>query len=632
MPTTFACNSKNASRFTRLGVAVGILPLLLAVTAPVFSRAALADAEPPPCGASPMPTFFKDPVQQPPVAAPATAYTLYARKGVHTFSTDWPPVPSLGYTTNGTASPGEDLYLGPTIVTTEGTPVDVTLVNGLPAAPTRMFPFDPALDGNKVVLHRHGGLQDPVNDGIPGQETAPNGSRLYHYPNNQAAAPVWYHDHGDETTSYRVYEGLAGYMPNTDAIETQQLNNELPSGAFSKAFVLQDKSFNSDKTMCYTHVAPEFFGDLPVVNGTVAPFQKVEPRRYTFTFINGSDSRFYHVSLTGGTGPAPKMTVVGGDQGYLLNPARVSDLLVAPGERYKVVVDFTGHASQDWVLSNDAATPYPGGDPSVATIPQLMQFRVGAAISNPPDTSFVPPVIGETNNLTSPAVSLLTARLRTVQAGEIIPGAALLGDKAQLDLFDERPIAETPQLGSTEVWAMRNASPDTHPIHEHLVELRLVGRWHVGNWIRDPNHPELGAQPDPATVGQFEAPGAWESGPKDTMVSPKDYITAWVGTYTVAGQSVWHCHILSHEDAAGHEMMRPLVIGTAPQTQLPVVGTQQNLDALIRLSDTLAATTAPPKLPLAGAPPPGLPGLPIAVVTLTAAALVISTLRVRARR
>ena len=140
--------------------------------------------------------------------------------------------------------------------------------------------------------------------------------------------------------------------------------------------IITVRSLNADYTLCYSHANPEFFGDLPVVNGTIAPFQQVEPRRYTFTFINGSDSRFYHLSLqqTGSaTGAsAPQMTVVGSDSGYVLHPAKVSDLLIAPGERYKMVVDFTGRAGQSWVLANDAATPYPNGDPTVATIPQLM--------------------------------------------------------------------------------------------------------------------------------------------------------------------------------------------------------------------------------------------------------------------
>ena len=208
-----------------------------------------------------------------------------------------------------------------------------------------------------------------------------------------------------------------------------------------------------------------------------------------------------------------------------------------------------------------------------------MSFQVSSPLSST-DRSSVPPVIVETNNVIPPAVSLLTARLRTVQAGEKTPGVAQLGDATGLKAFTD-PATETPQLGSTEAWAMRNHSPDSHPIHEHLVELRLVGRWHVDEWSpQDANGNAV-----PLKIGAFQPPGAWESGPKDTFVAPKDTITVWVGTYTIAGTSVWHCHILSHEDSSIQEMMRPLVVGTTPQTQLPLIITQARLDQLIRQPD-----------------------------------------------
>ena len=338
----------------------------------------------------------------------------------------------------------------------------------------------------------------------------------------------------------------------------------------------------------YTHESPEFFGDLPVINGTIAPKQTVQARRYTFTLINGSDSRFYHLTLAptdGTTGAAPQMTVMGNDSGYLLKPAKVNDLLIAPGERYTVVIDFTGHAGH-WVLSNDAATPYPGGDPDVATVNQLMRFDVGTISGT--DSSAIPSTIVETNNIVPAQISLLTARLRTVQAGEIVSGMPLLGNaKGLLNVSDTA--TETPKLGSTEAWAMRNHSPDSHPIHEHLTELRLVGRWPVTAWgykdalgVTQPGQDPVTGNAFPVTVGAFQAPGAFESGPKDTFIAPPDFITVWVGQYNIGGTSVWHCHILSHEDGAMVMMMRPLVVGSTTQTQLPVILTQARLDTLIR--------------------------------------------------
>jgi spore coat protein A len=509
-------------------------------------------------GTSPRPAFFTDEAQQPPVATPDATnhYTLTAHRGTHSFHSGWPAVPTLGYST---ANQRVD-YLGPTIVTKEGTPIDVKLVNGLPKAGTAMFPQRGApTNANNVVMHRHGGLQAAVDDGTPSQNVPPGGSRTNHYPNNQAAAPLWYHDHADQVTSYNVYAGLAAFMPNTDKLEP---SFNLLSGDFSKAYVLQDKSFNANHTLCYTHASPEFFGDLPVINGTIAPKASVQPRRYTFTFINGSDSRFYNLTLDpvpGTTGDTPPMTVVGSDSGYLLKPARVNDLVISPGERYTVVVDFTGHSGQ-WMLHNDAATPYPDDDASIAKITELMRFDVGATATGV-DGSTIPARIVETNNNSvPPSASLLTARLRTVQAGEITSGMPQLGDaKALMNFTNPRAATETPQLGSTEAWAMRNHSPDAHPIHEHLVELRLVGRWPVTQWSKQ--DPKTG-DAVPLKVGAFQPPGSWESGPKDTFVASKDFITVWVATYTIGGSSVWHCHILSHEDGAHVLMMRPLVVGS----------------------------------------------------------------------
>ncbi|MEW2624967.1 multicopper oxidase domain-containing protein [Streptomyces sp. NPDC048106] len=563
---------------------VGAGPML----APAPFTTAAAAAASPRCGPSPAVTPFTDEVRQPPVAAPDAENHYTLTVGVHNthkFSSAWGATRTLGYSTvNATVD-----YLGPTIVTQKNRPIKVRIVNKLPAAGTPVFPFDPP-DANTITTHRHGGLQSVASDGVPGPygvEVPPDGSETQDYPNDQAAAPLWYHDHADARNSYHVYEGLAGLAPNTDELEP---SFGLPRGAFAKAYVLQDKSFNADHSLCYTHADPEFFGDLPVINGTIAPKQTVEPRRYSVTLVNGSDSRFYRLSLqqAGGSHSAPpKMTVVGNDEGYLRHPAPISDLLISPGERYKVVIDFTGHERQQWVLANDAPAPYPGPN-AAPLVPRLMRFDVDFGVTSP-DRSRVPATIRETNNGESPADILAKARLRTVQAGESAPGVPQIGDRNQLlDYVD--PPTETPQLGSTEVWAMRNHSPDAHPFHEHLVELRLLGRWHVGQW-------DAVGRPVPGTVGPFQPANAYESGPKDTFVSPPDYISAWVGTYTIPGTSVWHCHILSHEDGASTdgtiEMMRPLAVGSAPQLRLPRVRDLKRLDQLVRLPKHDAGPSLP---------------------------------------
>ncbi|MDX2683210.1 multicopper oxidase family protein [Streptomyces soliscabiei] len=545
-----------------------------AVTSKPASKARAAAAAQT-CAPSPRPPFFADEVQQPPAAATDRPhhYTFTAAvHHTHRFASSWPPVKTLAYST---ANAPMD-YLGPTLVTRQGHPVDVKLVNDLPPAGTPIFPFGQPDNRNTLNLHHHGGLQPVSSDGVPaplGTEVPPGGSYTYHYPNYQAAAPLFYHDHTDMTTGYHTYPGLVGFSPQTDERER---SFGLPSGRFEKLYELQDKSFDPvTKELCYSGS----FGDLPVVNGTIAPKQQVEPRRYLFTLLNSSGQRFYHLSLkqvAGEPGSAPPITVVASDDGYLRHPVRVRELLIAPGERYRVVVDFHGHRSQQWVLSNDANAPYPGPN-TAALIPQLMRFDVDKRLSRP-DHSRIPDTIDETNN-TEPLVrKVQDARLRTVQAGPKEKDAPELGDANRLLNYLDPP-TETPQVGSWEVWAMRNWGGNSHPIHLHLLEMQLIGRWHVGRWDAD-------KKPVPSTIGPFEPAPAYESGPKDVFIADPNYITAWVGKFTIAGTAVWHCHIIPHEDGVmtnGRiEMMRPLVIGHTPQRQLPLVESLKRLDRLVR--------------------------------------------------
>lgn len=203
------------------------------------------------------PPFFIDEAQQPPVAAMDGPhhYTLTAAvHHTHHFSSAWPAVKTLAYST---ANAPMD-YFGPTIVTEEGRPVDVKLVNDLPESGTPVFPTFPVTNNdNTLTLHHHGGLQDPDSDGVPaplGREIEPGHSFTYHYPNTQPAAPLFYHDHDDGNTGPHLYAGLIGYSPETDAREP---HFGLPSGDFAKTYALMSASFDSDEQLCLAEWSAE---------------------------------------------------------------------------------------------------------------------------------------------------------------------------------------------------------------------------------------------------------------------------------------------------------------------------------------------------------------------------------------
>ena len=64
---------------------------------------------------------------------------------------------------------------------------------------------------------------------------------------------------------------------------------------------------------------PEFIGDTILVDGKVWPFLEVEPKRYRFVILNGSNARGYKMFLEHRHGHrrGPAIWQIGTDGGYL---------------------------------------------------------------------------------------------------------------------------------------------------------------------------------------------------------------------------------------------------------------------------------------------------------------------------
>ena len=97
---------------------------------------------------------------------------------------------------------------------------------------------------------------------------------------------------------------------------------------------------------------------------------------------------------------------------------------------------------------------------------------------------------------------------------------------------------------------MFNTTPDAHPIHLHGVAFQVVSRQRFAAG----QDPATGRLHDIQIIGQPKPPEPNEKGWKDTVQMYPREVTRILARFTLAGEYVWHCHILSHED---HEMMRP---------------------------------------------------------------------------
>ncbi len=422
-----------------------------------------------------------------------------------------------------------------------------------------------------AVAHLHGGEVPAEVDGSPDSWFTPDlgedsqfgpkyytkgyeeradaapGKAVYTYPNVQEAAPLWFHDHTLGATRLNVYAGLAGAYPLKD--DPAKLADFLPAVEETIPIVIQDRRFYTSGELWFTaglnggftapspgwalnpehpYWNPEFLGDAIAVNGKVWPRLTIPAKRHRFIFLNGSNARTYELFLTNPktkvNGPA--LWVIGTDGGYLDAPAKIDPsasktipqkLVIMPGERYEVIVDFTSYAGKTLLLRNTARAPYPGGaTPNGATTGQILQLQIGPAEQGTPYDPAAPGAIvrkqpmqrlvqpgavtpsvapdlvrqltlNEVMGMPMTAVNPINGALTAYPGGplEILvnntkwTGVAAMGEP-RTDFTprdgDDLAYSEVPVEGDVEVWEIVNTTADAHPIHLHLVQFQILSR------------------------------------------------------------------------------------------------------------------------------------------------------------
>jgi FtsP/CotA-like multicopper oxidase with cupredoxin domain len=444
----------------------------------------------------------------------------------------------------------------------------------------------PAADNIPAGYATEGTFYDFFKEKSPVGELWESGNAVFEYPNDQRASTMWYHDHTLGMTRLNVYAGPAGFYllrRGPGDLPTPVLPGPAPrlgdperTRYYEIPLAIQDRSFNRDGSLFYPDTRaffddfdgpyipdsdappiwnPEFFANTMVVNGKTWPVLEVEPRRYRFRLLNGCNSRFLILKLASDAAARPAETalpfwMIGAEGGFLPEPVRLAEVLLAPAERADVIVDFSGLAAGEEIYMVNLGPDEPfGGPPFEAADPnttgQVMKLKVVPLASR--DRSHPP------NRLTLPAFKPLgpASNTRRVSLNEQVstvfdgPIAALLGtieaeNPAPLGWDD--PITENPEVDAIEIWELHNFTADAHPIHIHEVQFQVVNR-------------------EPLPSGNPRDPEPSERGFKDTVIAYPGEITRVKARFDLPGLYVWHCHIVEHED---NEMMRPYHVGPMP--------------------------------------------------------------------
>ncbi|HYG21952.1 MAG TPA: multicopper oxidase family protein [Verrucomicrobiae bacterium] len=453
-----------------------------------------------PSGNSPALAPFVDALRIPPVLNPVmrgkTAhYTMTMRAGLSKVHRDLPATVVWGF---------DGIYPGPTIWATRGHPVAIRHVSRLPdmhqdgmAAMAMMYPS----------VHLHGAHVAPQHDGHPREAISPDAFRDFHYPNQQRAATLLYHDHSHGQTGLHVYYGMAGcYLikdPNEEALN-------LPTGEFDIPLMIQDRVFKADGSFHYMLDASTretgVLGDTILVNGVVQPYLKVARRKYRLRIINASNARAYQLQLS----TAEPLIHIATDGGLLPKPAPQAVIDLAPFERVDVVVDFGAYTLGTQVVLKN-------GGSGAGSLGSIMRFDVDIPAV---DDSTVPDCLSAWEDL---PVDAQTPTREFVLNRKSSPAGTVWTINDELYEMSNPPLAQV-KHGALERWRFLNPTNHPHPVHIHLIQFQVLNI--------------NGVPQDPARHG-------W----KDVLVAPPGgEITVAARFKGYTGRYLFHCHNLEHED------------------------------------------------------------------------------------
>jgi FtsP/CotA-like multicopper oxidase with cupredoxin domain len=451
-----------------------------------------------PAGAVPPPAFA-----QPEVLESANG-TLDVELVARARQVPWGTGTRYALTYNGTTP-------GPTLVVRPGDRVRVTLVNELDA-PTN--------------LHTHGLYVSPSGDhDNPFVRVASGARHTYHYDitPEQRSLTAWYHPHMHGRVAPQVFGGLVGAIIVRDDLDT----DPALAGATERVMVLSDPRIGKTAAVLDASMMQQFQGregDVVLVNGVGAPFLLAPAGTLEhWRLVNASASRYYRLVLDG-----LPMTLVGTDGGRLAVPMSVDELRLAPGERAEVLVVPSSegqYALRTLAVDRGSLGMGAGGDAAIlsppATVATLSVTGTAPAATLP--ARLAAPSTLEPGNATGRRDLVLGMGMGMAGMGSMGGGDNRGGMAFTIDgkPFDPSVTNIRTRLGRVEDWTISNTSAMDHPFHLHVWPFRVLER----------------------------SDGAPEPGWKDTVNVPAGgSVKLRVPFDRVTGRTVYHCHILDHED------------------------------------------------------------------------------------
>ena len=227
--------------------------------------------------------------------------------------------------------------------------------------------------------------------------------------------------------------------------------------------------------------------DVVMVNATVNPFLQVPAQVIRYRVLNGSSQRVFNIGLSNNQA----FYQIASDGGLLSAPFQTTRMLLAPGERAEILIDYSGMSGQTIYLKS-FSSELPNGiygatspgmnagmimtgynpNPLNGSDYNILQFDVvqqtGAPITTIPSTlATITPIPAGNANIT-----------RSLLFTPVTMGPNQLNGNFYINnsSFNMGIINYTIPLDNTEIWQLTNQSAISHPFHIHDVQFYILTR------------------------------------------------------------------------------------------------------------------------------------------------------------
>lgn len=386
---------------------------------------------------------------------------------------------------------------GPTLFAKAGDRLNVTLDNGLSAV---------------TNLHVHGLHVSPEGNSDNVLLVVEPGSTFdyeYQLPEDHPPGVYWYHPHHHGTVADQVFGGLYGAIVVEDA-------DPIPASR-ERILVISDISLDDGGRVPAASPMDTMAGregNLVLVNGQLGPNLTARPgERERWRIVNACVSRYLRLRLDG-----QHLQLLGIDSGRFASPRDVEEVILAPGNRADLLVTTTAGSAVLRTLPVDrgAAQGMMGGA-RTSRGADLATLDVTGAPARSPAAVPEQPAPPDLRSAT------VTAR-RELTLGMGMGMGMGTGMSFTIDgqRFDPARVDARVPAGAIEEWTLTNTSPMDHPLHLHVWPMQIIEQ-----------------------SGRILDTVAWQD---VVNVPARDSVRVRIAFDDFTGKTVYHCHILDHED------------------------------------------------------------------------------------